>query len=66
VVAVTHDADGTWQRVSFAVPAKVPSGMQGDSFMAIGQIQCPQPDACVAIGASDQGSTSTPVYTNHG
>jgi len=66
VVAVTHDAGRTWQRVSFAVPAKVPSGMQGDSFMAIGQIQCPQQDACVAIGASDQGSTSTPVYTNHG
>jgi photosystem II stability/assembly factor-like uncharacterized protein len=66
VVAVTHDAGRTWQRVSFAVPAKVPGGMQGDSFMAIGQIQCPQQDACVAIGASDQGSTSTPVYTNHG
>jgi len=66
VVAVTHDAGRTWQRVSFAVPAKVPSGMQGDSFMAIGQIQCPQPDACVAIGAVDQGSTSTPIYTNHG
>jgi hypothetical protein len=40
--------------------------MQGDSFMDIGQIQCPRPDACVAIGVSDQGSTSTPIYTNHG
>jgi hypothetical protein len=40
--------------------------MQGDSFMDIAQIQCPQPDACVAIGASDQGSSSTPIYTNHG
>jgi hypothetical protein len=66
VVAVTHDAGRTWQRVSFAVPAKVPGGMQGDSFMDIGQIQCPLPDACVAIGVSDQGSTSTPIYTNHG
>ena len=66
VVAITHDAGRTWQRVTFAVPAKVPGGMQGDSFMDIGQIQCPQPDACVAIGVSDQGSTSTPIYTNHG
>ena len=57
---VTRDAGRTWQRVSFAVPAQVPSGMQGDSFMDIGQIQCPQADACVAIGISDQGSTSTP------
>jgi hypothetical protein len=63
---VTQDAGRTWQRVSFAVPAKVPGGMQGDSFMQIGQIQCPSPDACAAIGISDQGSTSTPIYTNHG
>jgi hypothetical protein len=66
VVAVTNDAGRSWQRVTFAVPAKVPGGMQGDSFMDIGQIQCPLPDACVAIGVSDQGSTSTPIYTNHG
>jgi len=66
VVAVTHDAGRTWQRVTFAVPAKVPRGMQGDSFLDIGQIQCPRPDACIAIGVSDQGSTSTPIYTNHG
>ena len=66
VVAITQDAGRTWQRVTFAVPAKVPGGMQADSFMDIGQIQCPQPDACVAIGVSDQGSTSTPIYTNYG
>jgi hypothetical protein len=66
VVAITSDAGRTWQRVTFAAPAKVPSGMHGDSFMEIGQIQCPQPDACIGIGVSDQGSTSTPIYTNHG
>jgi hypothetical protein len=66
VVAITHDAGRTWDRVTFAVPAQVPGGMQADSFMTIGQIQCPQPDACVATGMADQGSTSTPVYTNHG
>jgi photosystem II stability/assembly factor-like uncharacterized protein len=66
VVALTHDAGRSWQRVTFTVPAKVPAGMQGDSFLDIGQIQCPRPDACVAIGVSDQGSTSTPIYTNRG
>jgi hypothetical protein len=66
VVAITHDAGRTWQRVTFAVPANVPGRMQADSFMNIGQVQCPQPDSCVAIGVSDQGSTSTPIYTNHG
>ena len=66
VVAVTHNRGRSWQRVTFAVPAQVPGGMQGDSFMDIGQIECPQADACVAIGVSDQGSKSTPIYTNHG
>jgi hypothetical protein len=66
VVAVTGNGGRSWQRVTFAVPAKVPGGMQGDSFMEIGQIDCPQADACVAFGISDQGSTSTPIYTNHG
>jgi hypothetical protein len=66
VVAVTRNAGRSWQRVTFAVPAQVPGGMQGDSFLDIGQIQCPQADACVATGTSDQGSTSTPVYTNRG
>jgi len=65
VVLVTRDAGRTWQRVSFAVPAKVPSS-QVHEFADIGQIQCPQGDACVALGVSHQGSTSTPVYTNHG
>ena len=37
----------------------------GDSFLDIGQIQWARPDAHVAIGVSDQGSTSTPIYTNH-
>jgi photosystem II stability/assembly factor-like uncharacterized protein len=66
VVAISNDAGRTWQRVTFAAPAKVPGGMQGDSFMDIGQIQCPEQDGCIAIGVSDQGSTSTPIYTNHG
>jgi hypothetical protein len=40
--------------------------MQGDAFMAVGDIQCPQLNECVALGVSDQGSKSTPVYTSRG
>jgi len=65
VVAVTQDAGRTWNRVSFPVPAHVPGGMQGDSFLSIGGIQCPRAGSCVALGVSDQGSTSTPVYTSN-
>jgi hypothetical protein len=39
--------------------------MQGDAFMAIGQIQCPRANTCVALGVSDQGSKSTPMYTSN-
>jgi len=66
VVAITHDDGRTWARLTFAAPAKVSGGMHGDSFMDIGQIVCPRSDACVAIGVSDQGSSSTPIYTYHG
>lgn len=65
VVAVTHDDGKSWNRISFPKPARVPGGMQGDAFMAIGQIQCPQATTCVALGVSDQGSKSTPVYTTN-
>jgi hypothetical protein len=65
VAAVTHDGGMSWHRVTFPRPAHVPSGMQGDAFMAIGQIQCPQASTCVALGVSDQGSKSTPVYVSN-
>jgi hypothetical protein len=64
MVLITHDAGLSWSRVAFATPARVPSGMRIDAFMAVGDIQCPQLNACIALGASDQGSKSTPVYTS--
>jgi photosystem II stability/assembly factor-like uncharacterized protein len=65
VVAVTHDGGRTWQRVSFTVPAgaNAAGSLQSQSFIAIGTIQCPRADACIAIGVSAQGSTNTPIYT---
>jgi hypothetical protein len=66
VVAITGDAGRTWQRVTFPVPAAVPRGMAADSFLDIGQLQCPEAAACIAIGTSEQGSASTPIYTYNG
>ena len=64
IVLVTHDGGASWSRVTFAVPSSVPSGMQVDAFMAIGDIQCPQVNDCTGLGVSDQGSQTTPVYTS--
>ncbi|HUZ41249.1 MAG TPA: hypothetical protein VMU68_07665 [Acidimicrobiales bacterium] len=63
IVLVTHDDGATWTGVSFAVPANVSGGVQSDAFMAVGEVQCPQVNDCVALGVSDQGSNTTPVYT---
>ena len=66
VVGVTDNAGRSWQPVTFAVPAHVPGGLAGAAYMNIGQLDCPQADACVATGSGDQSTTSTPIYTNHG
>jgi hypothetical protein len=63
IVLVTHDDGATWSGVSFAVPSHIPSGVQLDAFMDVGEVQCPQINDCVALGVSDQGSKTTPVYT---
>jgi hypothetical protein len=63
MILVTSDAGLHWSRIRFAVPFRVPQGIQIDTFMQVGDIQCPDVNACVALAVSDQGSTSTPVYT---
>lgn len=65
VVVITHDAGLSWRRVAFARPAHVPPAMQADpnAFLTVGDIQCPEPDACIALGGASQGSKSTAVYT---
>jgi hypothetical protein len=63
IVLVTHDGGVNWSGVSFAVPSHVPSGVQEDAFMAVGDVQCPQVNNCIALGISNQGSKTTPVYT---
>ncbi|HSR84056.1 MAG TPA: hypothetical protein VLM11_07735 [Streptosporangiaceae bacterium] len=64
MILATNDAGAHWSRTTFPAPAQVPTGMQLDAFMDIGGIQCTQVNVCVALGVSDQGSRSTPVYTD--
>lgn len=64
IVLITHDDGATWSSVSFAVPSNIPSGVQLDAFMAVGDVQCPQVNYCIALGVSNQGSKTTPVYTS--
>jgi photosystem II stability/assembly factor-like uncharacterized protein len=66
VIAVTRDGGQTWQPVRFAIPANVPTSMAA-TLDDIGEIQCPQVNACVATGVYLQGSmSSVPVYTLRG
>jgi photosystem II stability/assembly factor-like uncharacterized protein len=64
MILATSDAGLNWSRITFPVPAQLPAGMQIDALMDVGGIQCPQVNACVALGVSDQGSRSTPVYSD--
>jgi hypothetical protein len=64
IVLVTMNDGADWTGVSFSVPSNIPSGVQYDAFMAVGDVQCPQVNDCVALGVSDQGSKTTPVYTS--
>lgn len=66
MVLTTSNGGVTWSRVTFATPARIPRGVNIDAFMAIGEIQCPKPGTCVALGVSDQGSKTTPVYSTTG
>lgn len=61
----TTDGGITWTKATFAA-GRLSPGQQADSLMAVGEIACPATDSCVAIGAADQGSAHTPVYTDAG
>jgi hypothetical protein len=64
MVLITHDSGVTWSRVTFATPStSVQQGANAESFITIGDIQCPGLGSCVALGGAAQGAKSTPVYS---
>lgn len=61
-VFITHDAGLSWSQVTFAYPSVAQVASMID-FFGIGDIQCPQVGACIALGLVAQGSKYAPVFT---
>lgn len=62
VLLGTDNGGGSWSKVVFSVPHGAPDPF-GQSFIAIGGIDCPSANACVAVGAGAQGASTSPVYS---
>lgn len=55
----------TWSKATFTVPPGAPEDVGHDAYLSVGQISCPVGGTgCVALGSVDQGSATTPVYSN--
>ena len=65
MILATRDGGASWSKTTFAA-GRLAGGQQTDSLMAVGQIACPAVNSCLGIGAAEQGSYHTPVYTNAG
>jgi photosystem II stability/assembly factor-like uncharacterized protein len=64
VVLGTTDGGSSWAKVTFTVPPGAPNDAGSDAYMAVGSISCPSTLGCLALGVSDQGSKTTPIYSN--
>jgi hypothetical protein len=64
VVLGTTDGGTTWAKVTFTIPPGAPNDVGGDAYMEVGSISCPGTPGCLALGVSDQGSKTTPVYSD--
>jgi photosystem II stability/assembly factor-like uncharacterized protein len=61
VVVGTSDGGATWSKATFMIPSDAPNYL-GQSYLAIGDITCPRPSACLALGGAAQSAPSTPIY----
>lgn len=62
VLLGTTSGGATWSKVIFTVPAGAPNAY-GQSYLSIGDIDCPAPGTCIAQGATAQSSPTAPVYS---
>lgn len=62
VLLGTTDGGTTWSKVVFSVPGGAPNPY-GQSYLSIGDIECPEATACIALGAAAQSSPVAPVYS---
>jgi photosystem II stability/assembly factor-like uncharacterized protein len=62
VLLGTTDGGTKWSKVVFNVPSGAPNAY-GQSYLSIGEIECPGATACIALGAAAQSSPVAPVYS---
>ncbi|MGH9304293.1 MAG: hypothetical protein ACRDZ5_07780 [Acidimicrobiales bacterium] len=62
VLLGTTDGGQTWSKVVFSVPAGAPNPY-GQSYLSIGDLECPQTTACIALGDAAQSASVAPVYS---
>lgn len=64
VVLGTTDGGASWSKTTFVVPSGALVAPGTDSYLYVGQISRPTTNTCVGLGIADQGSRSTPTYSN--
>jgi photosystem II stability/assembly factor-like uncharacterized protein len=62
VLLGTTNGGAAWSKVDFTVPAGAPNAY-GQSYLSIGDIDCPAQGACIALGVVAQSSPTAPVYS---
>jgi photosystem II stability/assembly factor-like uncharacterized protein len=62
VLLGTTDGGSTWSKVTFSVPKHVQT-YNGKTGEGIGQIDCPTPGLCVALGSGIRSAPSVPTYS---
>jgi hypothetical protein len=62
VLLGTTDGGAAWSKVVFTVPTGAPDAY-GQSYLSIGDVDCPAQGACIALGVVAQSSPTAPVYS---
>jgi photosystem II stability/assembly factor-like uncharacterized protein len=61
VLVGTSDSGATWSKETFTIPDNAPNYL-GQEYLSIGDLSCPGPSACLALGGGAQSAPSTPIY----
>ena len=61
VLVGTNDGGATWSKETFTIPSDAPNYL-GQEYLSIGDLSCPGPSACLALGGGAQSAPSTPIY----
>ena len=65
VLVGTTDGGATWSKETFTIPSDAPNYL-GQEYLSIGDVSCPRPWACLALGGGAQSAPSTPIYRFRG